>query len=445
MMSATARRLLAHHAIEADPSVLNLSYALAAEGPLDADAFGWALARLVDSYPSLGPPPRDNLDVVTQIDVSGQTPAERGRIAAMLMARERTTPFDLDSPPLLRATIIRLASDRHVLLMTFHHAIADSWMLSQYGGFISRAYAAVTAGDQLADLSPPDMSRRRDPASRLAAERVVLKEMLAGLTRKECDPFPPARPGVLLRWSVALDASAAASLQTAAVAQRVTRFSLLAAAIADAVCAHLNLESLVLGTTVLNRYSTADLATGEARYQGAIFRARRDALTSPRETGSAAAAAVERMLPYEEQLTCLRAATGGHGDIAPAVFVMLDSHPMAALQLPGIALSAVMPATELAVSPCRAHSPRCGRIAFFMRESRAGATLNMFAEEGLAAQARPLLEAVQANLARSANIAGFASVAALPWEPGLARIPVPPVDALSPVCLSARTSAEETV
>lgn len=444
MMSATARRLLAQHAIEADPSILNLSYALAAEGPLDADAFAWALMRLIDSYPSLGPPLR-NGEVVRQIDVSGHTPAERGRIAAVSMACERTTPFELDLPPLLRAVIIRLTRDRHVLLMTFHHAIADSWMLSQYAGFISRSYAAVTAGDQLADVRPADLSRHRDPTARLAAERVALEGTLTGLTRKECDPFPPIRPGALLRWSVALDASAAAALQEAAVAQRITRFSLLAAAVADAVCARANLASLVLGTTVLNRYSSADLAIGEARYQGAIFRARSNAAASPRETGSAVAAAVERMMPYEEQLMCLRAATGGREDIAPAVFVMLDSHPMSALQLAAIAISSVMPAKEPTVAPCRAHSPRCGRIALFMRESGRGSTLNMFAEEGLAAYAQPLFDAVQDNLARSARIAQFSPVLAIPWEAGLARIPAPPVEALSPVCLPARASAEEMV
>lgn len=443
MISPTAQRLLAQHALEVDPSVLNLSYALAAEGAFDGEAFGWALARLLDAYPALGAPLADCCDVTTYVDVSARAPSERDRLVRALIARERGTPFDLQSPPLVRAVVVRLSPRRHVLLLTFHHAATDSWMLSEYAAFVSKAYAAVTAGAPLPVPAPQGAAARHPGEPRLAAERAALAASLTRLTREQCDPFPPVAPSALLRWTVALQETDVAALQAAALAQRVTRFALLSAAVADAVCDLCRIEALLLGTTVLNRHSAADLSEAEARYQGAIFRAPRGAMRSLRQTASAAAAAAGRMMSYEDQLACARAITGE--DVAPAVFVMLDRHPMAALKLPGVDTGVVVPDGELSRTPRPAHSPRCGRIAFFWRDSPAGATLNVFAEEGLSREVARLLGAVHANLAGWAAIGDFISVPAVPWDAGLARVAIPAVDALSPVSLPARANVEETV
>jgi hypothetical protein len=438
MNSPTAQRLLTQHALENDPSVLNLSYALAAEGGFDAEAFGWALARLLEAYPTLGPPPAEGCNMAHCVDVS--QPSEC--LVGALIARERATPFDLQSPPLMRAVVVRLSSRRHVLLLTFHHAVADSWMLSQYATFVSRAYAAVIAGAPL-PVPPVQGAPARHAGDRLAAEHPALAENLAGLTRAQCDPFPAVAPCALLRWSVALPKACTALLQEFAVAQRVTSFALLSAAVADAVCALCRLDALLLGTAVLNRHSSADLAAGEARYQGAIFRTPRDSMRSLRQSASAAAAAAERTMSYEDQLACARAAVGE--DVAPAVFVMVDRYPMATLKLPDVDTCAVIPEGELSRSPQPAHSPRCGRLAFFWRDAPAGATLNVFAEEGLSSYAQRLLAAVHANLAACARIGDFVPIPAIPWDAGLARVPIPAVDALSPVSLPARARVEEGV
>jgi hypothetical protein len=41
--------------------------------------------------------------------------------------RERTTPFALDTPPLFHASLINLAEESYVLLITAHHIILDGW------------------------------------------------------------------------------------------------------------------------------------------------------------------------------------------------------------------------------------------------------------------------------------------------------------------------------
>ena len=56
-------------------------------------------------------------------------PLDRGADAEVRAARraEQARPFDLAAGPLLRATLLRLAPERHVLLLSMHHVVSDGW------------------------------------------------------------------------------------------------------------------------------------------------------------------------------------------------------------------------------------------------------------------------------------------------------------------------------
>ena len=43
--------------------------------------------------------------------------------------REARLPFSLDRGPLLRTTLVRVAEQDHVLLLTLHHIVADAWSM----------------------------------------------------------------------------------------------------------------------------------------------------------------------------------------------------------------------------------------------------------------------------------------------------------------------------
>ena len=69
-------------------------------------------------------------------DLSGSptaTDPSLEHIAADAMHR----PFDLAADLLVRATLVRLARDRHVLILVFHHAVIDGWSL----GIVTRELA----------------------------------------------------------------------------------------------------------------------------------------------------------------------------------------------------------------------------------------------------------------------------------------------------------------
>jgi glutamate-1-semialdehyde aminotransferase len=47
-----------------------------------------------------------------------------------LVAADARTPFDLWAGPLVRAALVRLAPDRHVLVFTAHHIVCDGWSVN---------------------------------------------------------------------------------------------------------------------------------------------------------------------------------------------------------------------------------------------------------------------------------------------------------------------------
>lgn len=60
-------------------------------------------------------------------DLGGLDSDAAQRRIAELAAAQRNRPFDLADPPLMRYALLRLSGERHVLIQTVHHLIADGW------------------------------------------------------------------------------------------------------------------------------------------------------------------------------------------------------------------------------------------------------------------------------------------------------------------------------
>ncbi|WP_291623912.1 condensation domain-containing protein, partial [Bradyrhizobium sp.] len=72
----------------------------------------------------------------------------------LLIQRETYTAIDTTRAPLLRARLLRLHDDDHVLLLTLHHAIVDGWSIGVLFEEVSHRYAAL-AGYASAPLPKP--------------------------------------------------------------------------------------------------------------------------------------------------------------------------------------------------------------------------------------------------------------------------------------------------
>ncbi|WP_084195840.1 hybrid non-ribosomal peptide synthetase/type I polyketide synthase [Streptosporangium amethystogenes] len=122
------------------------------QGPLDHEALVKALNELVARHESLrttfamdGAEPvqliaadlRLDLPVV---DCDGEDELW-SRLAALAVE-----PMDLSRGPLLRGRLLRRGPEEHVLLLTFHHAVADDWSLEVFNRELGELYAAHHAG-----------------------------------------------------------------------------------------------------------------------------------------------------------------------------------------------------------------------------------------------------------------------------------------------------------
>ncbi|MFN6484872.1 MULTISPECIES: condensation domain-containing protein [unclassified Nostoc] len=63
-----------------------------------------------------------------------------------LILEESQKPFDLDQLPLLRATLLHLKEDKHLLLISTHHIISDGWSIGVLIQELATIYAAFSLG-----------------------------------------------------------------------------------------------------------------------------------------------------------------------------------------------------------------------------------------------------------------------------------------------------------
>jgi hypothetical protein len=71
---------------------------------------------------------------------------ERFAEAMQMAAEEAERPFDLQSGPLLRATLLHLRPREHVLLLNMHHIVSDGWSMGVFLRELTVLYRAYATG-----------------------------------------------------------------------------------------------------------------------------------------------------------------------------------------------------------------------------------------------------------------------------------------------------------
>ncbi|WP_051284232.1 type I polyketide synthase [Nisaea denitrificans] len=151
----------------------NMAYNMRLGGPLDTEALRGAFAYIIDRHESLrsafatreGEPRqsvRAGLPFMLPVrDLSGtRDPVEAARDAAKAEARRL---FDLTQPPLLRAELLRLSDEDHVLLVSLHHIVCDGLSLNVLMRELHEAYSALR--DDTKPAHPPLTLQYRDFAA----------------------------------------------------------------------------------------------------------------------------------------------------------------------------------------------------------------------------------------------------------------------------------------
>ncbi|MGW7416746.1 non-ribosomal peptide synthetase, partial [Streptomyces sp. NPDC054863] len=168
-----------------DVDFYNVQTPLELVGALDTEVLRASAAALLDRHASLraGFLRRRSGEAVQavartvephweEVDFSGFGADERRARLARLLTEDRARRFDMVRPPLLRFTLVRLAAERHVLVVTHHHILLDGWSvplvlsdlfhLYRDGGSSANLAPVVPFADYLGWLSQQD----RDEAER---------------------------------------------------------------------------------------------------------------------------------------------------------------------------------------------------------------------------------------------------------------------------------------
>lgn len=111
---------------------------------------------------------------IREVDLSELTPQSGETLSCNLVMDDANRPFDLRFDILLRATLVRLAHDDHILLLTTHHAVCDDWSAGILLNELFELYGAFARGAK-SSLLPPRYSYRefaQELAARMRAQKL---------------------------------------------------------------------------------------------------------------------------------------------------------------------------------------------------------------------------------------------------------------------------------
>ncbi|MFC1444081.1 amino acid adenylation domain-containing protein [Streptacidiphilus sp. N1-10] len=196
-------------------------------------------------------------------DLSGLPPAEAEAAALALAEAEPGRPFDLEHGAPLRARLVRIAADHHLLAVVFHHVACDEWSVGLFLSELSQVYAAFLDGHpsplaplpvQYADFAA--WQRERLAGDALAKQLDHWRGRLAGITPLEV-PADRRRPAVR-SWAgdavpLELPAALADRLRSLGSAHGATPFQTLLAGFQGLLSRYTGRSDIAVATVVSGR------------------------------------------------------------------------------------------------------------------------------------------------------------------------------------------------
>ncbi len=273
VLSFAQERLWFLDQLEADRAAFNVPVALRISGRLEVALLRRSLDEVARRHealrtgftvvdglpqPTVGPPAGLPLP---EVDLSACSATAQDRLLRTLEREILGRPFDLAVRGLVRAALLRLRRDEHVLFLTVHHLVSDGWSMGILIREVSALYRAFAAGAPAA--LPPLPIQYRDYAAwqrglfeqgSLAAHLDYWRDHLAGAPPVLDLPGRRQRPGrrggvARLAWPAAL----ARELRAAAARDGSTLFMTLLAGLQTVIYRYTGQTDQILGTLVANR------------------------------------------------------------------------------------------------------------------------------------------------------------------------------------------------
>ncbi|MEV4531428.1 amino acid adenylation domain-containing protein [Streptosporangium sp. NPDC049304] len=171
-----------------------------------------------------------------------------------VLETEARTRFDLARDPLLRARLIRLAEDDHVLAVTAHHIVFDGWSQDVFYRDLSAAYRGDLrgpAGASFADYAR--WARERSDGDGVDWWREHLKDAPMVLDLPRDTPRPPVQTFFGALRTAEIDNETGDRVRRLAVRLGVTPYPVLLAAFAQLLSRLSGQRDLLVGTPYADR------------------------------------------------------------------------------------------------------------------------------------------------------------------------------------------------
>lgn len=275
-LSFAQERLWFLDQLEPENPFYNIPAAVRLLGPLDSAAVEQSLVQLTERHEALRTGfglhdgsavqiVRDVADVsLRHIDLSDLPEDTREQEALALAHAEMQTPFSLQTDALMRATLLKLADNNHVLLLTLHHIISDGWSSEVLIRETGVLYKAIKNGDpsplmpltvQYADFA--DWQRKWLQgdvlASQIAYWTEKLKSSPAILPLPTDRPRPAVQTFVGTYWSFTISPELTNELRLLSRRQGCTLNMTLIAAFQVLLARYTAQEDICIGSPIANR------------------------------------------------------------------------------------------------------------------------------------------------------------------------------------------------
>ncbi|GAA1548379.1 hypothetical protein GCM10009827_080830 [Dactylosporangium maewongense] len=255
-LSDAQRRLWFLQRLDPRDASYNMFLVLRLRGRLDRHALRRALDALAArhvalrcAYPEVGGEPAVEVGPATVPfeELPLESAADPEAAARAAVADRTNAPFDLRDGAPVRAALLRLAPDDHVLCLVVHHIAGDGWSLN----VLREDLAALYAGQPLAPL-PPVPANDGDQEADLAYWRDRLAEPTAlDLPTDRPRPAEPTHRGAFL--GAHLPGGVTARLEGLAGQSRTSLFAVLLAAYQALLARHTGQSDVLVGSTLAAR------------------------------------------------------------------------------------------------------------------------------------------------------------------------------------------------
>ncbi len=268
-LTSAQTRLWFLHQLDPTDASYHLPDAWYVRGPLNVAALRRAMAALVARHPILnsrfvaidGVPVRlPALDEPRLHEVLQEVETTGIEQAAALSDELADRPFDLATGPMIRATLLRLSDDDHLLNIVMHHIAADGWSMQIVRRELAALYEAFDRGTSSVLTALPmayaDHVRRIAETPRDPAALTYWRGALAGVPPLELPtdrPRPPVRAGGGDSYQFDLPRDLFDRLGELARAERCTPFTVLLTAYQVLLSRHSGQYDFAIGVPVLGR------------------------------------------------------------------------------------------------------------------------------------------------------------------------------------------------